>query len=228
MDPNSAVMAVIDRYRCAGVTPRPTDLWRPRVRPLPPRPTERRARVRDPGRHLVKKWNAEMKGTMALLGLTELSQTSHADTLPYGALAAPAKLPRGALATVKLLVMNEKPNVRQWNLAATGFSDEHVTRLIEVLHGSECAVQYLDLSFNPLLSDAGLLQLVDGSRVLVGELVGEVELLCQLVELFLQGGVFGVVAAAAATRGGTVGSGGSSHPSHAANGSRSFLAGVSC
>ena len=54
MDPSSAVMAVIDRYRCAGVTPRPTDLWRPRVRPLRTRPTERGGRVRVTGRDLVK------------------------------------------------------------------------------------------------------------------------------------------------------------------------------
>lgn len=104
---------------------------------------------------------APKTATLALLGLTELSRTSDASTLPYGALAAPAKLPRGALATVKLLVMKEKPSTRQWTLAACGFGDEHVQKLMDALHGSECAIQYLDLSYNPRLTDAGLLQLCE-------------------------------------------------------------------
>ena len=103
----------------------------------------------------------EGTGTLARLGLTELSRQSDASTLPYGALAAPAKLPRGALATAKLLVMKEKPQTREWSLAGTGFGDEHVLALVEVLHGSECAVKELDLSFNTRFTDAGLLQLGD-------------------------------------------------------------------
>jgi len=95
--------------------------------------------------------------TIALLGLRELSREDDAWSLPYGALAAPAKLPRGALADAKLLVMKENPKPTEWSLAGSGFGDEHIRRLMEVLHGSECAIRHLDLSFNKRLTDKGLL-----------------------------------------------------------------------
>lgn len=98
---------------------------------------------------------------LAQLGLTEIARTSDSSTLPYGALAPIAKLPRGARATAMLLVMKEKPAFREWCLAGSGFGDEHVPKLIEVLHGSECAISLLDLGFNPRFTDAGLLQLSD-------------------------------------------------------------------
>ena len=99
--------------------------------------------------------------TIAQLGLQELSRKVDASTLPYGAFAAPGMLPRGARATVKLLVMKEKPQIRVWSLAGSGFGDEHVLKLIEVLHGSECAIKEIDFSFNARLTDTGLLQICD-------------------------------------------------------------------
>ena len=55
------------------------------------------------GQEFLKNGEEPRTATIALLGLQELSRQSDASTLPYGALAAPAKLPRGALATAKLV-----------------------------------------------------------------------------------------------------------------------------
>ena len=111
------------------------------------------------GQEFLKNGEEPRTATIALLGLQELSRQSDASTLPYGALAAPAKLPRGALATAKLLVLKEKPSTTHWSFAGSGFGDEHLPMLFECLHGSECNIQHLDLSFNGRLTDAGLLKL---------------------------------------------------------------------